>query len=81
MANGMSPMEAKRRAAVAREAKKAQRVVWGDMSVENRSRERKFHVTDSERYLQEKFIRAFLKSTGRLDALAIREDLVPLSLR
>ena len=81
MANGMSPMEAKRRAAIAREAKKAQRVVWGDMSAEQRSKERKFHVTDSERYLQEKFVREYLRKTGKLQALAIREGMIPLSLR
>ena len=77
----MSPMEAKRRAAIAREAKKAQRVVWGDMSAEQRSKERKFHVTDSERYLQEKFVREYLRKTGKLQALAIREGMIPLSLR
>ncbi len=81
MANGKSPLELKRLAALQRERKKAQRAEnqYGSTYVEELSRERKIDVPPRVINMCEKFTREMLHKSGRLEALAMRESIIPYS--
>ncbi len=77
MGNRQSPMKAKEIAARKREFKKYIKREWP----EPKPKEREFRMTDSERYRLEKNKRARMLAAGMHVALAMREGLVPLSMR
>lgn len=78
MANGKSPLELKRLAALQRERKKSQRIEneYGSTYVEELSRGRKFWVSARERRIQEQFTREVLEAKGMHDALAMRAGMI-----
>ncbi len=78
MANGKSPLELKRLAALVRDRKKSLRPenAWGNRLVEDKSKERKRDMSARERMLCEQFTRNVMQAQGRLEALAMRASII-----
>lgn len=78
-----SPMKVKQFAAYVREAKKANRLPDDPEVARARSRARKFHVPERVKYrhalVRELMKRAALSREGKVEAIAIRDELFPLS--